>query len=268
MLISTLLIFFSADLLYERPAGIPNRADMVPGLFFTEPWILSKIFGFQFSSIEGAFWSLYVEVKFYILFGMFYFFAKHRAVMLLTALFLTGWFFKTLIYLGLMDPTAFFYKTLFKLLSLQHFGWFCIGALLYLQSTEGGKKYISGAIALLPFALSMTGGKNAGTFIFGSLLVLLFYFSLTIPILKKILGHQSLRFWGFISYPLYLTHENAMVSLTIKTHDAFKWIPDMLSPAPGLITIVLLAYVIARYGEPAVKHNLIFIQKYLNYKSN
>lgn len=90
MLIATILIFSTAFLFYERPGGMPNLYSVLPGLLFIEPSLLDKIMGGgKILPLEGAFWSLYIEMKFYIVFGISYFIlGKKKAVIFLILLFL------------------------------------------------------------------------------------------------------------------------------------------------------------------------------------
>lgn len=82
MLIATILIFSTAFLFYERPGGMPNLYSVLPGLLFIEPSLLDKIVGGgKILPLEGAFWSLYIEMMFYIIFGISYFIlGKKKAV--------------------------------------------------------------------------------------------------------------------------------------------------------------------------------------------
>lgn len=64
MLVCSLLIFVTAPLFSARPAGPAHFVDLLPGLFFTDlGW---GLFGAGITPIEGSFWSLFVEVKFYV----------------------------------------------------------------------------------------------------------------------------------------------------------------------------------------------------------
>ena len=45
MSICSVVIFFSTDFFFERPGGIPSAKDLIPGLTFIEPYILSKLIG-------------------------------------------------------------------------------------------------------------------------------------------------------------------------------------------------------------------------------
>ena len=74
MFVCTIIIYFSANLFDARPNGDVHAINLIPGLLFIEPYWLEKAFGIPFESIENAFWSLYVEFKFYVLAAFFIFF--------------------------------------------------------------------------------------------------------------------------------------------------------------------------------------------------
>ena len=78
---------------------------------------------------------------------------------------------------------------------------------------------------------------------------LLFYAGVTDSLLTKLLSARWLVWAGFISYPLYLIHENALIALTIKVHRTMPVIPAVLTPLPGLIVILSAAYILALLGD-------------------
>jgi peptidoglycan/LPS O-acetylase OafA/YrhL len=73
---------------------------------------------------------------------------------------------------------------------------------------------------------------------------------------QAILDHRVLLLLGFISYPLYLPHENLMVALIVKLGRAAPWIPAALLPVAPIATVLLLAWLVARYVEPAMRNAL------------
>ena len=81
MLVCALLIVATAGWLPERPQGSVGFLDILPGVTligdgYGTQWLwhaLGAATGHAFRPVDGAFWSLYVEVKFYILFGLLYF---------------------------------------------------------------------------------------------------------------------------------------------------------------------------------------------------
>ncbi len=78
MLLASIIVYASAPLFHERPLGNPSFVDLLPGLTFLEPHWWSELLGIQVNSIESAFWSLYVEFKFYLIAGGIYYFLGRR----------------------------------------------------------------------------------------------------------------------------------------------------------------------------------------------
>ncbi len=256
MLIATVLIVSTAFLLHERPSGIPRLIDTLPGLLFIEPILLNKIFGTQIELIEGAFWSLLVEVKFYVIFGAMYFFSKSKGIYALIALFFVSFLYHTVTHLFPEAGIKIVGTIITHVLTLQHFGWFAIGALLYKKYSENKNKYLYMALAILPLAILETGWTDIGVAISCMVIFIIFATTLFVDHVAKIFSSRFFIFFGAISYPLYLIHENAMVALAIKTHQYFDFIPDMLTPIPGLVLIIFVAWVIERYIEPFVKRRI------------
>src|SRR4051812_33781688 len=78
--VCSLLIFFTAGVFFERPDGAPSAASLLPGLTFIEwSWWQSAL-GVRVKPLEGGFWSLYVEAKFYIIATVVYFWRGRNAL--------------------------------------------------------------------------------------------------------------------------------------------------------------------------------------------
>ena len=65
-------------------------------------------------------------------------------------------------------------------------------------------------------------------------------------------------FFGYISYPLYLIHQNLITGLSIKLHQAGIMLPSYIYPIPFLILVVFLSYCIVKI-EPMIKTKIKFI---------
>ena len=83
MLVASLLI-----LAFDRLIGIGPYVDrtainLLPGILFISPSIIHTITGTMIESMDGPYWSLYIEVTFYAIFGASYFLMgarrSHRA---------------------------------------------------------------------------------------------------------------------------------------------------------------------------------------------
>ncbi|MEO6117972.1 MAG: hypothetical protein ABIP37_02755, partial [Methylotenera sp.] len=125
---------------------------------------------------------------------------------------------------------------------------------------------------LIGFFIALLSARSLGGFLsismmFATTLVLIFAFSMLNQTLQKILSNKLLGFVGFISYPLYLVHENALVSMIVQLHHYFNWIPGILLPVLPILGIILTAWLIARYLEPnlrkLIKNSLLKIRNKL-----
>ena len=254
MLIATILVYSTSFFLTERPNGNIKFFDIFSGLLFIQDIILNKIQNLvEIKTIEKAFWSLFVEVKFYFIFGMLYFYNQNTALRNLIFIFLLSFSY---VVFGKIYPTwslGVIDKVLFVLFDLRYFGWFCVGALLYkAHSTNNNIMRYASAVLMVPTILIMFG-RSEELIIACAVVYLLFFLTINNRFLSHIFSIKPLVFIGFISYPLYLIHENAMVALTIKTHNNFTSIPDFMTPWPGIVVITFFAYIVAKYLEPFTK---------------
>jgi peptidoglycan/LPS O-acetylase OafA/YrhL len=260
MLIASAIIFTSASLLPERPSGAPALPHLLPGIFFIEPGYINKLTGLSTVVLEGGFWSLFVEVKFYFLFGIIYFTNKRWATTVLFAL-------VALIYAHelasqlIANHNIYFLSKIISLISGRYLGWFAIGAMLLESQKNGGRRKLALTALLVLPSSAVSVGASAGTLFGCAALYVLFILALTKSSVARVVDYKPLLFMGYISYPLYLIHENAMVATTIKTHGWVPWLPGELTPIPGMALLIGVAYVIARYGEPAMRKQLDQIGK-------
>ena len=252
MLIATLLIYFTALLLPHRPNGALRLIDIFPGLLLIDPDLLNKLtrYHFQIKAIEGDFWSLFVEVKFYLIFGALYFYRKHTALRNLIVLFLLAFSYAAAekFWPALADPIV--EEILFHLLSLQYFGWFCIGALLYRAYHVNSSQATWGSALLMVPATVLIAGQDIPLILACAVIYALFYLALNHRQTASILRSPLMLLAGMISYPFYLIHENAMVALTITVHRLLPSLPDAITPWPGIVLLALIAFDIAVYLEP------------------
>ncbi|MGO9460274.1 MAG: acyltransferase family protein [Rhodomicrobium sp.] len=247
MLVGSLLVFCTASLLPERPAGTPVILDLVPGLTFVDPVWLEALTGTKQGVLEGAFWSLFVEFKFYIIFGFLYFyFNRNVALISLAVIYTTGSRLMNFIVTSTdSDFLGIFYDAA-DLASGRHYAWFLVGALLYIFQVKPTKKML--LLIGLSAILAITSLKESRA-VPAAIVLLLFISAVYSPSCQKALSNRLFLFLGFISYPLYLIHENAMIALIIKLN---RWIsiPSLLLPALPIAIIMAISWIIASYTEP------------------
>ena len=73
LLIGSLLIYLCAyPMAAWMPGGAARPLDLIPGLTLVNPIYFARYLGLHVRSLDGAFWSLYVEAAFYIIIGLLY----------------------------------------------------------------------------------------------------------------------------------------------------------------------------------------------------
>jgi len=263
MFICSLIIFFTASIFHERPAGAPVLRDLLPGFTFIEPYWWHVILGSPQGELEGAFWSLYVEIKLYLVAGIFYFLiGGQKMIWMLVGLFLiaTGMLFLDPVF---VENGWYQAKAILNALSGKPCGWFAAGALFYRFYSER-KKWILAAAITTALAAALAEGKPGygkmlyewDTAIAATLIASIFVAAMLSDRFKHLLSSRIFLTIGFISYPLYLLHENMMVSLIVKTGHAMPFIPSLLMPVIPVFFIIGVAWLVARLFEPPVRTRL------------
>ncbi|WP_158781419.1 acyltransferase [Pantoea sp. BAV 3049] len=255
MFIVSLMIYLTANLFPERPAGSPTLLNLVPGLIFTNPETLSMLSGVEFKSLEGSFWSLYVEAVFYILIGAVYYLAGRKyclpALILPMLVLSAASAIKMMGYAPLADVISKF--------GFIHYSWFMIGCLVYERLHNRDKLYHYGLtfIAILINLSFYVKTSGLSVLLPLAMAFILFIASFYSPKLEKILSTPFLTAIGFVSYALYLIHENLMIALLVKLDHAIKNDYVMMFMSIPVVTMIyLIALFITKYAEPAFRDML------------
>lgn len=254
MLICSVVIFISAGLFDARPNGEVQVINLVPGLLFIEPYWLEKAFGVPFQSIESAFWSLYVEFKFYVIAACLYFFIKDKILVFSLFGLFVFWVIVNILNNIAGNPIIYALFALSTHLSLSYFGWFASGACFYLFHKSQQKRWFSLGIVMAMLTAITLYFDNVTTMIFAIALSLIFAASFVISKLQIVLAHPMIVFVGFISYPLYLLHENMMISMSVQLPELIEGIPLVLAPIFAILLIGFISYLVTRYLEESTKN--------------
>ncbi|HTD03593.1 acyltransferase [Undibacterium sp.] len=258
MLICSLFIFLTASFFWERPAGPPIFRDMLPGLSFVEPYVWGKVLGSPQGALEGAFWSLYVEVKFYVLFGLLYFtLGGRKAILALTLLFFASALISLMPQMGMSIPQRLLSlaATLLYWSGAEYYGWFAAGALYFWSYQKKNGVSLVLAVAIACIAATVRGTGIADT-VAALVIVLIFTAAIVSQQAQRMFRMSVLAWIGLISYPLYLLHENLMVAMIIKIGKFAPWMPSVLMPVLPVVIVIALAALVAQVAEPWLRQVL------------
>lgn len=218
--------------------------------------MVQTLFGLNIAPLEGAFWSLYVEFKFYIIAGLLYFFIGRLRLIL--ALFLMSSLAHFSQFITAQNHHSIF-DALSKVtyaLSLQHFGWFA-GAAAYCYLKTNDNRWLLCSIFLIVYSAIFLTIGNFNAAIYTVLIGTIFIIPLTSNWLEKFLENRVIQFFGYISYPLYLLHENIMIASIIKIGKFDLTIPQVIFPLFPLIALSVVSFFITKHLEPIGKKILL-----------
>ncbi len=208
LLICSIITYFSQFLIDRNNSFAyikilhPEAINFFPSLTFSDIWIWNQIFHKKIGYIDNVYWTLAVEVKFYILSAFIYFFNKKR--------FLYNWliFANTSMLLFL-----FFLKTGFYNISqvigifiiAKYVGYFSLGIFFYNLSK---KEKIENRVLLLTILAFIAQGYQLELVEFLFLLSFLCLFIIFIykPHFLFFLDNKFFTTIGIVSYPYYLIH--------------------------------------------------------------
>lgn len=255
MLVVSLAIWLSAPLFTARPEGQPSGWSLIPGITFLEPSWWQKIIG-PFPVLEGAFWSLYAEAKFYLVSALLYYaLGPSRLLQGLAAIAcfaagiglcfsILGWSWLSPVH-KIMLHSSFYY-----------FGWFAAGAYVHQHQNHGGRSYLLTAIVLASIAAILGSKLDTSRLTAGFVVISLFLLVMYRPAFQRMARARFLLILGAVSYPLYLLHENMMVSLIVQSGHLVPLIWSVFMPIPIMLLLASIAWVVARYIEKPSERRL------------
>ncbi len=260
MLACSLIIFCTASFFHERPAGAPGVDSLVPGLLFMDLTWVQRFLRHPIAPLEGSFWSLYVEVKFYVFAALVYF--RFGRTALLKSLVGVAVFTLCARMLHEVSDNSLVshLDVLTQDFGLDYWFWFAGGAAYYMYRETAHDGWVWLALACIPGgALVLAGAPHHflwDDFCFALGIGAVFAVSMHSERVQALLNNRILQFMGFISYPLYLLHENMLIASLIKVAPRLPRELFPILPFALLVPLAALAYLVARHVEPVLKARL------------
>jgi len=253
MLIASLTIFaISQALGTYMPHGRANGVNLLPGLTFLIPTLWQSILRVPIDELDGVFWTLYVEMGFYVTFGLLYFRLGWRRGLLALAGIWLSVLAAAAIATRLDSPPLSQAVEVVQWFGTAYFGWFVSGA-LFLKAAEERSRWLFAGAMLAGLTSAFTSGLwqpgDLVSCLYLAGCVLFFAAAQISAALQRMLATRFLLFAGAISYPLYLLHNEIGIGL-IAASGAL--LPAWLWPAlPGLMLgiMVAAAWAMTRWPE-------------------
>lgn len=233
----------------------------LPGLTFVSPSFWHAALDVEIDSLHHAFWTLYVEVSFYVTFGLLYFLAgwARATVVLVVLAFVTLFGRPALDLLQVPFPLRRAVEPL-EWLGMQFYLWFASGIIFAKAKSLNSDRLfalacvvgLSGAVLVSPNERPLVWDDR------GAMIAVLGFFALSQRSLQLqgVLKWHPLIFLGAVSYPLYLIHETVGLGLIVIAWNFMPSLPTALLPVPATIVLLGASFYIARVVEPMMRKRL------------
>ena len=217
---------------------------------------------FGVDSIDGVYWTLFVEMKFYIFIVVTFlilnkiksFKINHLAIV---------WLILSI--LNIPFGELFIFKVLNYFMILNWSSYFIAG-ILFFQIYNKGLSFYSGSVIFISYLLSIHHAfikmeylelkyNSDFSFVIISLIILMFYALMFLVSLQKlnIINSKKLLYLGILTYPLYLIHQNiGYIIINKLSFSVDKYI--LLSLV--VCFMVLFSFVLSKYIEPPFSNYL------------
>lgn len=245
MFISSILIFVLHYFSSNLPVGKITIYDAIPGFIFVNPTIINKLTGLSLKSLDGVFWSLYVEVIFYALCCLYFTKYKTNIIQILMCIFMISILFFVI---NLFTP--FYLFGVIKLLGFHFYGWFILGIFLYkYKNTYRNLFFIFFPFLVLTsfYSSYVTGLEHQSViskFILFLFVGFIFIFSFYSKFIQNILTYRYIVFFGYISYPLYLFHQQFIVSLSIDLFNLYPFLNPLFYPSLFIALSICVCFIL------------------------
>lgn len=229
-LTSIIVLASSLDQLARDPFEILVNLTMIQSAFDVE-------------SVDGVYWSLYVELWFYLFVFLLRFFNLWRFLPKI----IVCWTILAVAY-GFLDQRVNPVPTIFaNLFILKYAHFFIAGMVFYQIATQGGvRKFDLVILTLCLIAAFLRYPPGIALSVVGAFVV----FGLVVTERAEFLSARPLLFLGTISYSLYLVHQN-IGYVVIEYLDLGFWLEIAIATGVAIVLASGITYVVER---PAQKY--------------
>lgn len=214
-----------------------HPGDVVASLTFVDPQFLHHVFGGEFGSVDGVYWSLYVEVKFYLwACFLFFVFGSARFIRAFAILFAIS---MGLHFVSNWLPGSRFAEAVELALFPSYMMWFAAGVGFYYLYVDEQTGFAAGlvlaSLVARVFGLAYAAQSQAAEWTFTFLFYGLFTAFVYRPSWMVLFAARPVVAVGAASYSLYLLHQRIGVSLVSDLAQALG-----LSGAPQSVALGVL----------------------------
>jgi peptidoglycan/LPS O-acetylase OafA/YrhL len=255
MLVCSLILLLSTRLVRWWPRTVPALEDILPGLLLIDPVALNAILGTSLNSLDDAFWTLYVEVQFYLFVACCHFWKGRRFALIgLAAMYVL--FVAAYAANALMPGLAWLQglRAALAVLGAKHYPWFLVGALLYCFSIQRDRRYLALAVAAIMAVLPQF--REPGTILAAAAAAIVFGIPVCTGMGTRILSNRILLVVGLASYPLYLLHQNLTIAAVAELAVRVPSLPSVWYPIAFTVPLICLGWLIATRAEPCLRVRL------------
>jgi peptidoglycan/LPS O-acetylase OafA/YrhL len=249
MLVSVIFIYLYKYLLLDISFSLQDIINLMSPVSLIHPIFFEKIFSLNIFPVEGVLWTLYLEFLFYVIFGgLFFLLGKRRALIGLFFISLFTFTLKIFSYFDISSNKPLMQTFNFShSVGLEYLSWFFAGAIGYLYFCNRNRNNLFLLIVASTFTAVSYGHFVAVFFIS------LFCLSILVKDLQDILSKKFFIFFGFISYPFYLTHNEFGVFLISKISYSIPSAFMVMAPILPLSISISLSYIVSKFLEPKVR---------------
>lgn len=239
-----------------------SYCDFLPGITFTPPQIWNFLLSRNdISYIDFVYWSLFVEMVFYLVGGFIFFLRPEK--------FAVNWISLTFVSMGIRILTSprlhsFFPRAVntffdqvygaYTLLHLSYWIYFALGIFFYqLYSRKELPSLKMIAVILTMVCIEFYFLVKIVLILYLTVIIALFLIFVYKPKWLNFLNQRVFLWIGFISYPLYLMHQNIGLILINKLATWIDVLPiNKYIPLFVLVILCLVGHIISTYFETPV----------------